>query len=173
MVLYPPGAVSAVIRISKMTDYATVLLAALARVPAGSLQTTAELAEHTRIALPTVSKVLKSLQRAGLVRSARGLRGGYALARAADEISAAAILDALEGPVAVTDCSVGRGHCEIENTCGVGRAWQRVNTALRRSLHDVSLAQLAGLDNAELRLGALERELRPTPGGRAAAALIR
>ena len=161
------------IRISKMTDYATVLLAALARAPAGSLQTTAELAQRTRIAAPTVSKVLKSLQRSGLVRSVRGLRGGYALARPAHGISAAAILDALEGPVAVTDCSAGRGHCEIETTCGVGRAWQRVNVALRRSLHDVSLAQLAGLDDAEVRLGALESELRPVAGGRAAAALTR
>lgn len=162
------------IRISKMTDYATVLLAALARAPDGSLLTTAELAQHTRLAAPTVSKVLKSLQRAGLVRSVRGLRGGYALARPAGSISAAAILDALEGPVAVTDCSAGRGHCEIETTCGVGRAWQRVNVALRRSLHEVSLAQLAGLDSAaDLRLDALERELHPVAGGRAAAALTR
>ena len=141
--------------------------------PAGALQTTAELATRTRIAPPTVSKVLKSLQRAGLVRSVRGLRGGYALARPAEGISAAAILDALEGPVAVTDCAAGKGHCEIETTCGVGRAWQRVNVALRRSLYDVSLAQLAGLDEAALRFDALERELRPVPGGRAAAALTR
>jgi FeS assembly SUF system regulator len=162
-----------VIRISKMTDYATVLLAELARAPTGSLLSTADLAQRTRIAAPTVSKVLKSLQRAGLVRSVRGLRGGYALARPAVGISAAAILDALEGPVAVTDCSVGRGHCEIETTCGVGRAWQRVNLALRRSLYEVSLLQLAGLDETELRLNALERELRPAVGGRAAAALTR
>ena len=103
----------------------------------------------------------------------RGLRGGYALARPAIGISAAAILDALEGPVAVTDCSAGRGHCEIETTCSAGRAWQRVNLALRRSLHEVSLLQLAGLDDTELRLSALERELRPAVGGRAAAALTR
>ena len=138
------------IRISKMTDYATVILAALAREPAGSLLSTAELAGSTR-----------------------GLRGGYALARPAAGISAAAILDALEGPVAVTDCSAGQGHCDIETTCGVGRAWQRVNLALRHSLHGVSLAQLAGLDAAELRLAPLERELRPVIGGRAAAALTR
>ena len=160
------------IRISRMTDYATVLLAALAREPAACLSASA-LAEHTRIGTPTVSKVMKILHRGGLVRSTRGLHGGYSLARPAAAISAAAILDALEGPVAVTDCSSGRGHCDIETTCGVGRAWQRVNLALRHALHDVSLAQLAGLDEQPVTLGALERELKPRVGGRAAAALNR
>jgi len=173
MVLFRTPHSAAMIRISKMTDYATVILAALGREPAGSLLSTAELASRTRIAAPTVSKALKALHRAGLVRSTRGLRGGYALARPAAGISAAAILDALEGRVAVTDCSAGRGHCEIETSCGVGRAWQRVNLALRHSLHGVSLAQLAGLDDAEVRLAPLELELRPVVGGRAAAALTR
>ena len=84
------------IRISRMTDYATVLLAALAREPEACLSAPA-LAERTRIGMPTVSKVLKILQRGGLVRSTRGLHGGYSLARPAQAISAAAILDALEG----------------------------------------------------------------------------
>ena len=110
------------IRISKMTDYATVLLAELARAPQ-TQQSAATLAERTQIAVPTVSKALKALQRAGLVRSTRGLHGGYTLARPAAEISAAAILDALEGPIAVTDCAAGAGQCELETTCGVGRAW--------------------------------------------------
>lgn len=155
-----------------MTDYATVLLAALARTD-GARQSTADLAASTHLAAPTVAKVLKLLHRGGLVRSTRGLHGGYTLARPAAAISAAAILDALEGPVAVTDCSAAEGHCQIETTCGVGRAWQRVNLAIRRSLYDVSLAQLAGLDPAALRLDPLEHELRPVAGGRAAAALRR
>jgi FeS assembly SUF system regulator len=160
------------IRISKLTDYATVILADLARTPE-ALQSANSVAERTHIAPPTVSKVLKLLQRGGLVRSTRGLHGGYTLARPAAAISAAAILDALEGPVAVTDCSAGHGQCDIETTCGVGRAWQRVNLALRRSLHDVSLAQLAGLDERTVHLQALEQELKPRAGGRAAAALNR
>ena len=160
------------IRISKMTDYATVLLAALARDPGACLSAPA-LAERTRIGMPTVSKVLKTLHRGGLVRSTRGLHGGYALARPAEAISAAAILDVLEGPVAVTDCSAGEGQCEIETTCGVGRAWQRVNLAIRRSLYDVSLAQLAGLESRALALGSFEHQLKPVAGGRAAAALHR
>jgi FeS assembly SUF system regulator len=147
------------LRISRLTDYATVLLAALAEEP-GRVQTAASLAGHTRIAAPTVSKLLKQLHRAGLVTSTRGLHGGYQLARPAAQISAAAILDALEGPVALTDCSVGHGQCEIEETCRVGRVWQRLNLAIRRALYEVSLAQLAGLDAPPARLPTLEREMK-------------
>ena len=107
-----------------------------------------------------MSKLLKQLQRSGLVSSTRGLRGGYQLARPACEISAAAILDALEGPLALTDCSAGHGHCEIEQTCRVGRVWQRLNHAIRRSLYEVTLAQLAGLDPAQPQLPVLEREIK-------------
>jgi FeS assembly SUF system regulator len=151
------------LRISRLTDYATVLLATLASEPA-RVQTAASLALQTRIAAPTVSKLLKQMHRAGLVTSTRGLRGGYQLARPAAQISAAAILDALEGPVALTDCAAGHGNCEIEQTCRVGRVWQRLNLAMRRALYDVSLAQLAGLDAPPARLPALEREMKAAAG---------
>ena len=147
------------LRISRLTDYATVILATLAGDPT-RVQTAAALSEQTHIAAPTVSKLLKQLQRAGLVSSTRGLRGGYQLARPASEISAAAILDALEGPLALTDCSAGHGQCEIEQTCRVGRVWQRLNQVIRRSLYEVTLAQLAGLDPAQPQLPALEREIK-------------
>src|SRR6185312_985353 len=147
------------LRISRLTDYATVILATLAGDPA-RVQTATALSEQTHIAAPTVSKLLKQLQRAGLVSSTRGLRGGYQLARPPSEISAAAILDALEGPVALTDCSAGHGQCEIEETCRVGRVWQRLNLAIRRALYDVTLAQLAGLDAPPARLPTLEREMK-------------
>src|SRR5580704_7147296 len=133
------------LRISRLTDYATVLLAALAGEP-GRVRTATALADETHIAAPTVSKLLKQLQRAGLVTSTRGLHGGYQLSRPPAQISAATILDALEGPLALTDCAAGQGHCGIEETCRVGRGWQRLNLAIRRSLADVSLAQLAGLE---------------------------
>jgi len=135
------------LRIRRLTDYATVILGVLAEQPE-RVHTATALAQRTRIGAPTASKLLKQLQRAALVTSSRGLHGGYKLARPAHEISAAAILDALEGPLALTDCAVGHGHCGIEDTCRVGRGWQRLNLAIRRSLADVSLAQLAGLDNA-------------------------
>src|SRR5215472_6760463 len=147
------------LRISRLTDYATVILASLAERPE-RVQTATALAEQTRIAAPTVSKLLKQLQRAGLVVSTRGLHGGYQLSRPATQISAAAILDALEGPIALTDCAVGHGNCEIEETCRVGRVWQRLNLAIRRALYDVSLAQLAGLDTAPSRLPTLERDMK-------------
>jgi FeS assembly SUF system regulator len=151
------------LRISRLTDYATVLLAALAGEPA-QLKTATALAERTHIAAPTVSKILKQLQRAGLVVSTRGTHGGYQLARPPAQISAAAILDALEGPVTLTDCAAGEGHCDIEHTCQVGRVWQRLNLAIRRSLHEVTLAQLAGIDAAPARFPALEREMKAATG---------
>jgi FeS assembly SUF system regulator len=151
------------LRISRLTDYATVVLATLAQEPE-RVQTATALAEGTRIALPTVSKLLKQLQRAKLVTSTRGLHGGYQLARPATQISAAVILDALEGPVALTDCAAGEGHCDIEGNCRTGRVWQRLNMAIRRSLQDVSLAQLAGIDSSQVRLPTLEREVKlPMP----------
>src|SRR5436190_4205753 len=134
------------LRIGKLTDYATVILATLA-TDQSRLLTAASLSERTHIASPTVAKLLKQLHHAGLVNSTRGTRGGYQLARDPGTISAAAILDALEGPIALTECSVGSGQCDIEHTCSVGRTWQRLSTAIRRSLDEVSLAQLAGLDD--------------------------
>lgn len=139
------------LRISKLTDYGTVILAALATQTANARMTATDLAEHTHLALPTVSKLLKSLQRGGLVISTRGSLGGYQLARPANQIRATAILDALEGRVALTECSGEHSSCGIANTCGVGHAWQRVNLAIRRSLDDISLSQLAGLDRVNIR----------------------
>jgi len=151
------------LRISRLTDYATVVLATLAEQPE-RVQTAPALAERTKIGAPTVSKLLKQLQRANLVTSTRGLHGGYQLARPPAEISAVAILDALEGPVALTDCAAGEGHCDIEGNCRTGRVWQRLNMAIRRSLQDVSLAQLAGIDSSQVRLPTLEREVKlPMP----------
>jgi len=143
------------LRISRLTDYATVILGVLAAEP-GRMQTATAIATRTRIGAATASKLLKQLHRAQLVTSSRGLHGGYQLARPAQAISAAEILDALEGPLALTDCAAGHGHCGIEETCRVGSGWQRLNLAIRRSLADVSLAQLAGLEVAPVALARRE-----------------
>ena len=132
------------LRISKLTDYATVILAQLAAEPAQRL-TAGQLAAQTRLSAATVSKLLKQMHRHGLVDSTRGLHGGYRLARPAADISAAQILDALEGPMALTECASSASHCCIEKTCAVGRSWQRVNIAIRRALTGISLLELAGL----------------------------
>jgi len=154
------------LRIGKLTDYATVILATLAGERA-RLQNASSIAERTGVSAPTVSKLLKQLNRAGLVSSTRGTRGGYQLARSADDISAASILDALEGPLALTDCSVGTGHCCLEHSCTVGRTWQRLNVAIRKSLSEISLAQLAGLD-ARAPSIPIERELKQFTRAKAA-----
>jgi FeS assembly SUF system regulator len=147
------------LRISKLTDYATVILASLAAAPS-SQRTATELAAATHVAAPTVSKLLKQLQRAGLVTSARGLKGGYRLSRPAHEITAAQILDALEGPLALTACASAQHHCDIESTCRVGGAWQRVSIAIRRSLGEVTLDELAGLGAVAVRFEAFDARLR-------------
>ena len=129
------------LRISKLTDYGTVLLAHLA-ASQSAVCSAAEVAAATGIAMPTVSKLFKSLARSGLVNSTRGSNGGYQLSRDPAEISAADIIDALEGPVSITECSASDSQCEHEGVCSVGGAWQRVNVAIRGALDDVSLSDL-------------------------------
>jgi len=148
-----------VIRINKLTDYATVILAALAR-DAQTRRTAAEVAHQCHLALPTVSKLLKQLQRASLVDSTRGLRGGYRLARPAREISAAAILDALEGPLALTECATDSSRCDLQPSCNVGGSWQRINRAIRESLQEITLAELAGLESNPRHFALFDVKLR-------------
>jgi FeS assembly SUF system regulator len=130
-----------VLRISRLTDYGTVVLGHLARDDAG-LVSAAEVATATGIALPTVSKLLKSLAKAEIVSSTRGSQGGYRLARDPWAISAADVIDALDGPVSITECSASDSHCNLEAVCNVGGAWQRINVAIRRALKEISLADL-------------------------------
>jgi FeS assembly SUF system regulator len=130
-----------VLRISKLTDYGTVLLAHLAANQA-TVCSAADVAIATGIAPPTVSKLLKLLARAGLVSSTRGANGGYRLSRPPQQISAADVIDALEGPVSITECSASDGDCEHEGVCSVGGAWQRINVAIRQALQDVTLNDL-------------------------------
>jgi FeS assembly SUF system regulator len=147
------------LRMGKLTDYATVVLAILAQDPARH-RAAAELADSTRLSRPTVSKVLKGLQRAALVISSRGPQGGYRLARRPENITAAQILDVFEGPIAITECSGAASRCGIERQCRVGSGWQRVNAAIRRALDDVTLYELAGLDAADLRNAARSADAR-------------
>ena len=129
------------LRMSRLTDYGTVVLAHLASNDSTCVSA-AEVAQISGIALPTVSKLLKSLAKAELVRSTRGAHGGYRLARQPQKISAVEVIDALEGPVSITECSSSNSHCDYEHNCNVGNAWQRINIAIRRALDDISLADL-------------------------------
>lgn len=130
------------LRLSKLTDYATVLMTAAAQAPQ-RVHTGLELAERTRLPPPTVAKLLKTLTRAGLLESLRGAHGGYRLARSPDRISVADIISALEGPIAVTDCATHAGGCTIEHNCAARSNWRLINTAIHQALEAVTLAQMA------------------------------
>jgi len=129
------------LKLGRMTDYGTVLMTALANEPA-RLHSAHELAERTRIAAPTVSKLLKQLSRGGVVESIRGAQGGYRLARPANRITVADIVTVLEGPFGLTACSVHKGDCNIESHCGVRGNWRLINHAIRSALEAVTLAQM-------------------------------
>ncbi len=135
------------LRISKLTDYGTMILVHLAAHggPAhkGHLCSASDVAAGTRLALPTVQKLLKLLARSDLVRSVRGAEGGYVLAQSPASITAADILDVLEGPLSITECSTAESRCELEDGCPVGGAWQKINRGIRAALGEITLAELA------------------------------
>jgi FeS assembly SUF system regulator len=131
-----------VLRISRLTDYGTMILVYMSAPDKKELRSASDVALGTHISLPTVQKLLKKLAKANLVESVRGAEGGYRLHLAPGDISAADILDALEGPVAITECSEQGSQCELEASCEVGSAWQRINTAIRLAMVDISLNEL-------------------------------
>lgn len=137
------------LRVSKLTDYGTLVLAHMAREPAG-VYAAADVAVATHLAVPTVSKLLKCFARAGLLTSQRGAHGGYSLARPPEQITAVQLIDAVEGPVAITQCSLGHDRCNLEPVCGVGHNWQRITLAIREALGTITLAQLARPTTAAL-----------------------
>ena len=131
------------LRVTKLTDYATVVMTVLAARP-GEVLSAPELAEQAGLEAPTVAKVLKPLAAAGLVAGFRGANGGYRLARTAAEINLVEIVEAMEGPLAMTECSVHDGQCGIEASCGVRANWRRINDVVADALRGVSLAQMLG-----------------------------
>lgn len=131
------------IRASRLADYGVVLAGHMAARPE-MFYNAVDLAAVTQLPSPTVSKVLAALTRAGVLVSHRGARGGYRLARAPKDISAAEIVAALDGPIAMTLCiEHGDGACEVETSCPSRRGWNRINAAIRKALEEVSLADLA------------------------------
>jgi len=131
-----------VLKLGKLTDYATVLLAAMAAEPE-RLHAALELSGRTQVAAPTVSKLLKQLQKGGLVQSVRGVRGGYRLQRLPASITVADVIRALEGPIAVTDCANRDGGCAIEAGCAARAPFRLINAALTQALEAVTLADMA------------------------------
>ena len=129
-------------RLSKLADYATVLMASLSQDEGGMLSAQA-LAERTRLEGPTVSKLLKQLAQADLVVSTRGASGGYRLSRAAAEITIADIIAAIEGPLGMTECSIHSGLCGRENYCSVSGNLRKISAAVESALRAVTLVDMA------------------------------
>jgi len=128
------------LRITKITDYGFILLAYMATSDQGSLHNAKDLSASIDIPLPTVSKVLKILTQGGILQSHQGSKGGYSLARLPDQISAAEVIEAIEGPVAITDCSGAEG---CDRNCQVSPRWQQVNNAVIGALQGLTLADMA------------------------------
>jgi FeS assembly SUF system regulator len=130
-------------RLSSLADYAVVMMSAAARHCGGTRTNAAQLAEETGIPLPTVQKLVSKLSNAGLLRSVRGAGGGFKLARPAAAINLADVIEAIEGPIAMTACvESGRHDCGLEGSCRVQPHWAVVNTAVRGALAEVSLTSL-------------------------------
>lgn len=131
------------IRLTKLTDYGIVLMSRLAAEP-GEVTNSSTLALETQISMPTVSKILKVLSHEGLLSSHRGANGGYSLALDPSEISVADVIAAMEGPIAMTECTEhGPGECVQESVCRVRDNWQMINDAVRGALESISLAEMA------------------------------
>ena len=129
------------LRLSKLTDYATVILSVMARDQM-QMRPAMEIAAMTGIAQPTVSKILKLLVNANVLISTRGAKGGYALARMPEEISMAAVISALEGPIALTECSISHQSCEQASGCDILGNWSLINQTILNALESVTVADL-------------------------------
>ena len=128
-------------KVNKLTDYATVVLISIARTHV--VRSSQHISEKTGIPLPTVAKLMKSLNKAGLVVSQRGVGGGYVLGRKPGEITVADVIQAVEGPIALTACAdTSDEHCGIEAICPVQGKWNKVNTAVRSALGEVTLSDM-------------------------------
>ncbi len=132
-------------RLSNLTDYAVVTMGAAARHCGGGRISASELASETGLPTPTVQKVVSKLTAAGLLRSVRGTGGGLQLARPAAAITLADIVEAVEGPIALTQCADG-GQCGYDHACAVRPHWPLVNQAVRDALAAISLVKLARID---------------------------
>ena len=136
------------LKLNRLTDYAVVVLSRLSK-QVGMVQTANEISDGTGLPMPTVSKILKLMAGSSLIESHRGVNGGYSLSRGADSVRVSEIIEALEGPIALTACVDGTtDQCTIEGSCPMRGNWNTVNDAIRTALSGVTLADL--LDPGEI-----------------------
>lgn len=148
------------LRMSKLADYGTVVMASMARDPQ-RIVSAADVATRVGLATPTVSKILKTLARSGLVTSARGAKGGYRLRCDPADISVAQIIGAMDGPIGMTECSAMRGMCAQEAACTVRANWLTINHIVLDTLSRVTLEQMTKPIPRTVPLGAIRV---PSPG---------
>jgi FeS assembly SUF system regulator len=129
------------LRLSKMADYGTVVMSTMIGAPERT-HSAAEIGAAIHVPLASVSKILKTLARGGLLVSSRGAKGGYTLARPSNQISLVDIIDVMDGPVGMTECSVTPGLCALESGCAVRANWQRINRAMLGLLREITLDQM-------------------------------
>lgn len=136
------------IRLTKLTDYGFVMLTLFAKGDGTSAHNAPEVASEANVPLPTASKILKMLARGGLLIAHRGVKGGYRLSRPPRDISVADVIHALEGPIAITECSdrENESDCGLRGGCPVSSNWQRINQVVFDALRRISLAELCSSD---------------------------
>lgn len=141
-----------------MADYGTLILTTMGQEP-GRVQSAAGIAGLIRVPVPTVSKILKILTREGLVTSLRGAKGGYLLARPPNQITISHIINAMDGPIGMTECSITPGLCAQEAGCPVRANWQRVNRVVLDALDQITLDQMIQPATEAVDISALRRPL--------------
>ncbi len=132
------------IRLTKQADYGILLMTQFARAGTQGMFSTSDLAARSGLSVPMVNKTLKLLQRGGLLCSHRGVNGGYQLARSAGAITLEEIIEAVDGPIALTECHehAHAGECGITATCPTRVNWGVINNAIRDSLAGITLLQM-------------------------------
>lgn len=136
------------IKISKMADHALVLMAEMAQSPALSHSASA-LAERTDLGLATVTKLLKLLTKSHLLKASRGQSGGYVLMKPTNEIDTLSIVEAIDGPIALTDCALKAGMCAKEKHCKPKKAVHLINEAITKALKEMPLSRLSQVENPD------------------------
>ena len=146
------------LRLNRMTDYAILLLAVLASRHDEIVPTSA-IAHHTQLNQPTIAKVAKALVKAGLITAERGVNGGYRLARHASHVHAAEVIEAIEGPIALTACVEGVDEpCETRHGCFMSGHWNEVNNSIRQALERVTLDKLCNPEAMFPEMGDAQKE---------------
>ena len=136
-------------KINKLTDYSIVILANLVAKDENAMYTAKELSEFSGIPFPTVTRILKMLSNKGILESQRGAQGGYELIKNSTDISVAEVIEAMEGPIALTECASDDCGCAFEPSCAVGKPWQKINKAVNDVLRNISLSDMSVKDESQ------------------------